>query len=175
MTIPTLDTARLRLRGHYPADLAPFLAMWQEPAFYRYLTGYPLPEEDVWTKMLRHAGVWALCGYGYWAVEEKATGRFIGNVGFGEWQRVIEPSLKGYPEIGWVLAPQAHGRGYAAEAARAVLAWGDAHLAQKRTVCLIGGANAPSLRLAARCGYQEFGRTEYKTHPVLLLERLAPR
>ncbi|MFD1469864.1 GNAT family N-acetyltransferase [Hymenobacter caeli] len=173
MTIPTLETERLRLRGHYPADLVPFLAMWQEPAFYRYLAGQPLPEEDVWTKMLRHAGVWALCGYGYWAVEEKATGQFIGNVGFGEWQRALEPSIKGYPEIGWVLAPRAHGRGYAAEAARAVLAWGDAHFAQKRTVCLIDEDNAPSLRLAAKCGYREFSRTAYKAHPIVLLERFA--
>ncbi|MEJ7664423.1 MAG: GNAT family N-acetyltransferase [Hymenobacter sp.] len=105
MEIPVLETARLRLRGHYPTDLPAFLAMWQQPAFYQHLTGTPLPEEEVWTKMLRHAGLWYLQGYGYWAVEEKATGEFIGAVGFGAWQRAITPSLKGWPEIGWVLAP----------------------------------------------------------------------
>lgn len=173
MTIPTLETERLRLRGHYPADLAPFLAMWQEPAFYQYLAGYPLPEEDVWTKMLRHAGVWALCGFGFWAVEEKATGQFVGAVGFGEWQRGIEPSLKGYPEIGWVLAPHAHGRGYATEAARAALAWGDAHLPTKRTVCIIDEANAPSRALAAKLGFQAVGHVRYKECPVVVLERWA--
>ncbi len=173
MIIPALETARLRLRGHSPADLGPFLAMWQEPAFYQFLGGKALPEEEVWTKILRHAGSWYLCGHGFWAVEEKATGQFIGAVGFGEWQRLIEPPLKGWPEAGWVLAPHAHGRGLAAEAVQAAVAWADAHLVQPRTVCLIDCDNAPSLRLAAKCGYQEFCRTLYKGLPVVLLERLA--
>ena len=173
MNIPVLETARLRLRGYSPADLEPSLAMWQEPAFYQFLGGKALPAEEVWTKMLRNAGSWYLNGYGYWAVEEKATGHFIGAVGFGEWQRAVEPSLKGWPEVGWVLAPRTHGRGYATEAARAALAWGDAHFVQKRTVCLISPDNLPSLRLAAKLGYQEFSRTLYKEQPVVLLERFA--
>ena len=175
MNIPVIETARLRLRGHYPSDLAPFVAMWQEPRFYQHLAGRPLPEEEVWTKMLRHAGVWQLCGYGFWAIEEKATGHFIGAVGFGEWQRTITPSLKGSPEVGWVLAPHTHGRGYALEAAAAALAWGDANLPVARTVCIVDVGNAASLRLAAKVGYQEIDRVLYKDIPVVLLERFAPR
>ncbi len=171
MDIPVLETTRLRLRGHYPTDLTASLAMWQEPAFYQYLGGQPLPEEEVWTKMLRHLGIWALCGYGFWAVEEKTTGHFIGVVGFGDWQRAITPSLKGFPEVGWVFAPGTHGQGYATEAAQAALAWADTHLDQPRTVCLIHPDNQPSLRLAAKCGYQEFSRTQYKGQPGVLLER----
>jgi len=174
MEIPLIETPRLRLRGHYPSDLAASVAMWQEPAFYQYLGGQPLPEEEVWTKMLRHLGIWALCGYGFWAVEEKATGDFIGVVGFGDWQRTISPSLKGYPEVGWVLAPHTHGQGYATEAAQAALAWADTQLQQPRTVCLIHPDNLPSLQLAAKVGYQEFGRTLYKGQPGILLERFAP-
>ena len=173
MEIPVIETARLRLRGHYPADSAAFLAMFQEPQFYQYLSGKPLPEEEVWTKMLRHMGVWQLCGYGFWAVEEKATGHFIGAVGFGEWRRDITPSLKGFPKVGWVFAPHTHGRGYAAEAAQAALAWGDAHLPQARTVCIVDVANQPSLRLAAKVGYQEIDRVLYKNIPIVLLERWA--
>ncbi len=172
--IPRLDTARLRLRANQAADLAPFLAMWQEPAFYEFLTGAPLGEEEVWTKLLRHLGQWPMQGYGYWGIEEKATGELVGAVGFADWQRTIEPSLKGFPEMGWVLAPRCHGRGYAAEAAQAALAWADAQLAQRRTVCLIDEANAPSLRLAAKLGFQEFSRTIYKGQSVRLLERLCP-
>jgi len=174
MTIPLLETERLRLRGHYPADLEAFVAMWQEPQFYQYLAGKPLPEEEIWTKMLRHMGIWQLCGYGFWAVEEKATGQFIGAVGFGAWQRDITPSLKGFPEVGWVLAAHTHGRGYATEAAQAALTWGDAHLPVPRTVCLIDVGNHPSLRLAAKCGYQEIAHVLYKGIPVVLLERFAP-
>jgi RimJ/RimL family protein N-acetyltransferase len=173
MTIPVLETERLRLRGHYPADLVASLAMWQEPAFYQFLGGQPLPEEEVWTKMLRHLGIWALCDYGFWAVEEKATGHYLGVVGFGDWQRSIVPSLKGFPEVGWVLAPQCHGQGYATEAMQAAFAWADAQFDQPRTVCLIHPDNLPSLRLAAKFGYQEFSRTIYKGQPGVLLERFA--
>jgi len=175
MEIPVIETARLRLRGHYPSDLAAFVAMFQEPQFYQHLSGHPLPEEEVWTKMLRHMGVWYLYGYGFWAVEEKATGHYIGAVGFGEWQRNIVPVIKGFPEVGWVLAPHTHGQGYGAEAAQAALAWGDAHLPQARTVCLVDVGNLPSLRLAAKVGYQEIDRVLYKGIPIVLLERFASR
>jgi RimJ/RimL family protein N-acetyltransferase len=175
MQIPIIETARLRLRGHYPSDLAASVAMFQEPQFYQHLTGHPLPEEEVWTKLLRHMGAWYLCGYGFWAIEEKSTGQYIGAVGFGDWQRAITPSLKGFPEVGWVLAPHTHGQGYALEAAQAALAWGDVHLPVARTVCLIDSGNLASLRLAAKVGYQEIDRVLYKNIPVVLLERLAHR
>jgi len=175
MTIPLLQTDRLLLRGHYPADLPPLVAMWQVPQFYQYLAPAPLSEEEIWTKMLRHMGFWQLCSYGFWAIEERDTGQFIGVAGFGAGQRAITPSLKGYPEIGWLLAAHTHGRGYATEAAQAVLAWADAHLPEPRTVCLIDVANAPSLRLAAKCGYREFARTDYHGAPVVLLERFGAK
>jgi RimJ/RimL family protein N-acetyltransferase len=160
VTIPVLETERLRLRGHYPSDLVASLAMWQEPAFYQFLGGQPLAEEEVWTKMLRHLGIWALCGYGFWAVEEKASGHYLGVVGFGDWQRAITPSLKGYPEVGWVLAPQVHGLGYATEAMQAALAWADTHLAQPRTVCLI----TPITRL--RCAWRRKLATRNSAAPL---------
>lgn len=172
-SIPLLKTERLRLRAHCAADLPASVAMWQQPAFYQFLGGKPLGEEEVWTKLLRHMGAWVLLGYGFWAVEEKASGDYIGAVGFGDWQRAISPALKGWPEAGWVLAPAAHGRGYASEALAAVLPWGDAHLPQPRTVCLIHPDNAASLRVAAKCGYREFCRTVYKGQPGVLLERFA--
>ncbi len=61
--------------------------------------------------MLRYGGLWNLLGFGYWAVEEKASGRFVGDVGFGMFQREIVPSYGEAPEAGWVLAPWCHGQG----------------------------------------------------------------
>ncbi|MGI4872763.1 MAG: GNAT family N-acetyltransferase [Janthinobacterium lividum] len=173
MTIPILETERLLLRANQATDLPAFLAMWQQPEFYTFLGGQPASEDEVWTKLLRHLGMWHLTGYGFWGVEEKATGRFIGAVGFAEWQRNLTPSLKGFPEAGWVFAPHAHGQGYATEATQAMLAWGDTQLPERRTVCLIDPANTPSLRLAAKLGYQDFARTSYKGEAVVLLERFA--
>ncbi|GAA3950457.1 GNAT family N-acetyltransferase [Hymenobacter algoricola] len=170
-TAPLLETGRLVLRPDQPTDLAPFVAMWAEPDFHRHLGGKPITEEEAWAKLLRNAGLWPVLGFGYWAMEEKSSGRFIGQVGFADFQRAIDPSLKGVPEIGWVLAPAVHGRGYATEAVRAVLAWGDAHFAPARTVCLIDPENRASLRVAEKCGYRLLARTTYKEQPILVLAR----
>ena len=174
MTAPTLETGRLRLRAYQAADLAPMLAMWQQPEFYQYLGGQPLPESEVWARILRSAGLWPVCGFGYWAIEEKDTNQFIGAVGFADFRRAITPAFREWPEAGWVLAPHAHGRGYATEAIGAVLAWGDSNFSQPRTVCLIDVANQPSLRVAAKHGYQEYARAELGGTPVVLLERFRP-
>lgn len=170
--VPLLETARLRLRGHRLADYAAFVAMWQEPDFYRFLSPGPLPAEEVWNKMLRNIGHWTLLGYGFWAVEEKATGRFIGNVGFGDFQRALEPPIGEAPEMGWVLAPDAHGRGLASEAVAAALNWAQTRFGPGRIVCLIHPDNAASLRVAARFGFQEYARTMYKDQPGVLLARV---
>jgi RimJ/RimL family protein N-acetyltransferase len=171
MIAPLLETERLRLRAYQPTDLQPLLAMWQEPQFYQYITGQPALESDVWMRLLRDAGLWVVCGFGYWALEEKATGEFIGAVGFADFRRDMTPALGDFPEAGWTLAPHVHGRGYGTEALAAALAWGDVHLPQPRTVCIIGVANEPSLRLANRLGYREYARTVFKDKSIVLLER----
>ena len=169
--VPVLETARLRLRGYLLTDFADWVAMWQEPDYYRYLSPEPLPAEEIWTKMLRAIGHWTLLGYGFWAVEEKATGQFIGAVGFSDFKRDLEPPLGDAPEMGWVLAPRAHGQGYASEAVTAALAWGESHFGPVRTVCIINPENQASLRVAAKFGYRPYAHVTYKEKPMVLLER----
>lgn len=171
MLAPVVETERLCLRGYQPADLPPLLAMWQQPQFYQHLTGQAATENEVWTKLLRDAGLWAVLGFGYWAIEEKASGEFVGAVGFADFHRALTPPLGHYPEAGWILAPRVHGQGYGTEALGAALAWADAHLPEPRTVCIINLANEPSRRLAAKAGYREYARTEFNGTPVVLLER----
>jgi RimJ/RimL family protein N-acetyltransferase len=177
VTIPTLTTERLTLSGHTLADFAECAAMWGDPDVTRFVGGRPQTEEEVWTRLLRYTGHWALLGFGYWVVRETATGRFIGEVGFAERRREIVPSIAGFPEIGWVLAAAAHGRGYATEAVQATLAWAESrpatesYFASGRTVCLIDTENARSIRVAEKTGYREFARTVYGGQPVILLDR----
>ena len=66
VAVPVIETERLRLRGHTLADFADSAAMWAEDAVTRLLGGRPLTEEEVWTRLLRYVGHWALQGYGYW-------------------------------------------------------------------------------------------------------------
>ena len=169
--VPVIETARLRLRGHRAADLDDCAGMWGDPAVTRYISGSPSMREDVWARMLRYAGHWAWLGYGFWAIEERATGRFAGEAGFGDFRRDIEPALDGIPEAGWVLAPWAHGRGFATEAVRGALAWGEARFGKRRTACLIHPENLASVRVAEKCGYREWTASNYRGHPVLVFAR----
>jgi len=77
---PVLESARLKLRAHGLDDFARCAAMWADPVVARYIGGKPLSEEEAWTKLLRYAGHWSVMGFGYWAVEEKETSRFIGEL-----------------------------------------------------------------------------------------------
>lgn len=91
----------------------------------------------------------------------------------GSFRREMTPALGDAPETGWVLASWAHGRGFATEALRAVLAWADRELAGRTTTCVIDPDNTQSLRVAAKCGYTEFARGEVKGSPVVVLRRNA--
>jgi RimJ/RimL family protein N-acetyltransferase len=170
-TIPTLETERLTLHGHRREDFAESAALWGDPEVTRHIGGKPFTAEEVWSRLLRHVGHWALLGFGYWVVREKASGRFVGEAGFQDLERAIEPPFDGAPEIGWVLAPWSHGRGYATEAALAAIAWGAQRFGDARTVCLIDLENTRSIRVAEKCGYREQVRTTYKGKPVIVLER----
>ncbi len=167
--VPVLETERLTLRGHRLDDFPASAAMWADPVVTRHFGGKPLSNEESWTKFLRYFGHWALLGYGYWVVEENATGNFAGEVGFADYKRDIQPPLNA-PEIGWVLASQFHGKGYATEAVRAAVAWGDRDF-KSRTTCIIHPENLASIRVAEKCGYREFRRTTYKDHPAIALAR----
>jgi RimJ/RimL family protein N-acetyltransferase len=169
--IPAIDTERLAFRGHRLDDFGDCAAMWADPGVTRHIGGKPFSKEDVWARVLRYAGHWALMGFGYWVIREKVSGRFVGEVGFADFKRQIEPSLEGVPEIGWALAPWAHGKGFATEAVRAALRWSETHLESQRTVCLISPDNLASIRVAGKCGYKEFARTTYKDQPTIIFDR----
>jgi len=170
-TAPVLETPRLVLRQHRPSDLADSLTMWSDPVVTRYLGGTPLSEEDVWLRLLRYAGNWALLGYGFWLVQERATGAFVGEVGFHELKRDTQPSFAGTPEIGWGLVPKFHRQGMAREAVRAALAWGDVHIESDSFVCMIHPDNAASIRVAQALGFERQGEATYKGGTQRLFKR----
>src|SRR5689334_9482142 len=79
---PELDTPRLRLRAHRIEDLPACIAMWSEPGVIRYTTGSVSGEQRTWARILTYLGHWQLMGFGYWAVVEKSTNRYVGELGF---------------------------------------------------------------------------------------------
>jgi RimJ/RimL family protein N-acetyltransferase len=168
--VPVIETKRLRLRGHTLGDFEALAAMWADPAVVRFISGKPSTREESWARLLRYPGHWALLGYGFWAIEEKGSGAFVGEGGFADFKRDIEPPISA-PEQGWALAPAMHGKGYAHEAVSAMLAWGEAHFRRRDFVCIISPENTPSLRLAEKLGYREFARTAYKGDASVMLRR----
>ncbi len=171
---PIIETDRLRLRGHVAADFEAVAAMWADPDVVRYIGGRPSTREESWARLLRYPGMWALLGYGFWAIEEKASGRLAGEGGFADFKRDITPAIEA-PEQGWALASWAHGRGYGSEAVAAMIAWGERHFARRDFVCIISPENAASIRVAEKAGYREVARTTYKDAPTLMFRRAASR
>ena len=171
--VPTIETARLRLRGFTAADVNAQAAMLADPEVVRYLGGQAQSREQAWRRMLAGAGMWPVLGYGYWAVERCADGAMIGQVGFGDFKRDLDPSIESVPEKGWVFAANAHGQGYAAEAAMAALEWGDRMLPGHGFAAIIDPANQPSIRLARKLGFGEEQEARYDGAPILLFRRPA--
>lgn len=121
--------------------------------------------------MLRYAGLWSMLGYGYWAVEDLASSKFVGDVGLADFHRELSPSIRGIPEAGWVFDPAFFGRGYATEALRAALAWADVNIRAEATACIIAPENAASIRVAEKTGYVERAHTTYAGAPTILFMR----
>jgi RimJ/RimL family protein N-acetyltransferase len=168
LNIPIVETQRLKLRGHTMEDFAHTLALWSDVAVVKFLGGKPFTLEECWTRFLRNRGHWCVLGFGYWVVEEKETGDFVGEVGFGNFKRDMEPPLGATPELGWVLAPAKHGKGYATEAAKGALDWGRKHFAVNDFICIINPAHRASLRVAGKCGFEQQSVGTYKGKPSIL-------
>ncbi len=171
LDIPRVETKRLVLRGHALEDFPAIRDMWSHPGVTKYIGGKPRPEEECWLKFLRAAGFWAHLGYGYWIIEERDSGAVVGEVGFGDFKRDIDPPLRGAPEIGWALAAPFHGKGYGYEAARGAVDWGDANSIASPMSCIVDPANTPSIRIAEKCGFSEITRTAYHGDEVILFHR----
>ena len=169
---PRIETERLVLRAHRVEDFAASFAMWSDPIVTRFIGGKPSTEQQAWMRILTYAGLWKMLGYGYWAVEEKATGEFAGEAGLADFHRAIEPRMRDAPESGWAFQRRAHGQGYATEAVRAILAWSDANLAARRTVSLIGVENRASIHVAEKCGYRLFAESEFLGEQTSFFERV---
>jgi RimJ/RimL family protein N-acetyltransferase len=175
--IPTLETSRLLLRAHTSADFPAFAANRADPHVVRFLgKGDLLSEEDAWLRFQSIVGHWHLMGWGTWAVEEMSSGAYAGSIGFADKRRPPEHPASGAPEMGWLLAADAHGKGYATEAVRAALDWAAAHFGTgQRVVCVISTENAPSIRVAEKCGFRKFATASRYGRGRLVFKQSLPR
>ena len=147
LQIPQLTTDRLLLREFRAEDFERYAEMMANPDVSRFLgDGQPLTRVEAWRQLAIFAGHWVLRGYGLWAVEERATGEFLGRIG------CLNP--EGFPafEIAYTLAPWAWGKGYAREGAAAALRYARETLGRTEIASIIRPANIPSIRVATSLG-----------------------
>jgi RimJ/RimL family protein N-acetyltransferase len=146
---PVIETERLLLRPWRSADIAPNTAMLSDPGTARYIVpgGKPVATAlEGWRNAAVMAGHWALLGFGMFAVEQKSTGTYIGRVG-----PLSPPGWPGF-EVGWGIAPEFRGQGYALEAARAAIDWVFATFEIDEIVHCIEDTNTASQAVARRLG-----------------------
>ena len=141
--VPVIETPRLLLRGWRDSDLDAFAAFSADPSTARFVGGV-CSREEAWRRMAAYAGHWLLRGYGLWALEEKASGAFVGYSGL--WFPEGWPEL----ELGWSLVKSAWGKGYATEAARRARDWAYDGLGAATLISLIDKQNFPSHAVADR-------------------------
>lgn len=166
-----IETSRLLLRPHELSDYSDICTMWADPAVVRHIYEKVQTDAESWFRLLRYRGHWELLGYGYWAVTDKNDSTFLGEVGFADYRREIEPSFNGMPEAGWVMKARTHGRGMAREAVTAAMAWMDENTAARRTVAMISPENESSLRLADALGYKKTRNSLYNGFDREIWER----
>lgn len=145
--------------------------MWADPKVVEFISGKPLTSEETWARLLRNIGHWYVLGYGGWTVEDNQTGDFLGHVGLGDLKRNIAPELDGLPEIGWVLATSAQGRGIATETVKAAVEWADKNLSAAKTFGIFAPEHKVSQRVAQKCGYENMMTTSYHDQPTLIMTR----
>jgi RimJ/RimL family protein N-acetyltransferase len=161
ISVPVIETERLILRRWRDSDIAPNTAMLSDPPTARFITadGKPVTEELVgWRNAAIMAGHWVLHGFGMFVVEEKSTGKFVGRV--GPW---FPPGWPGF-EVGWGIAGEFRGKGYAVEAARASIDWAFATFELDRIVHCIDRENTASQAVARRLGAERQGETDLFGH-----------
>jgi RimJ/RimL family protein N-acetyltransferase len=160
---PGIETDRLILRQWRESDIAANTAMLGDPLSGRFITADRKPVTDPmsgWRNSAIMAGHWALHGFGMFAVEEKSSGKFAGRV--GPFFPPVWPDF----EVGWGIAKEFRGKGYAVEAARAAIAWTFATFELERVVHCIDRENTASQSVARRLGACNDGETMLLGHPV---------
>ena len=158
---PVIQTERLILRQWRGADVAPNTAMLADPVSGRFITADNKPvatELAGWRNAAVMAGHWVLHGIGMFVVEEKSSGKFVGRV--GPW---FPPGWPGF-EIGWGIAPEFRGKGYAVDAARAAIDWSFATFEIDRILHCIDRENTASQAVARRLGAEKGGEIDLFGH-----------
>jgi len=157
-----LETERLVLRPPTVDDLPFILEQMNTDAVMRYLGGELRSPREVHEGLEADIAAFSDGGHRRWTVWLKGEKQRVGRCGLFHVRTHAAPEpLRGQNEIGWTLAKDFWGRGYATEAARAVLAFAFATLAFPVVYSQTSDSNAPSTRMMRRLGFQRRSELDY--------------
>jgi RimJ/RimL family protein N-acetyltransferase len=163
-SVPYLHTERLLLREYRREDFDAFAAHLADPVSAAHLG--TSDRQTAWRFFCSQAGQWLIHGAGWWAVEEKATGRLVGTIGAFFREECTEM------ELGWNTYRAFWGHGFANEAAAAVVNHAFKTRGEPKVRALITPANASSLRVAMRLGMTYQADTELYGKAVGIYARM---
>lgn len=156
----SIETERLLLRPVTVDDLEELVRLHDDPLVARYLG----VRDREWYQWRIRASLeeWEERGHGFVVVVDAASGRFLGRTGLKYWPQFEET------ELGWVLRPEARGRGIATEAAAAVLGWGFERFEFPYVTAMIRPDNTASIGVAERLGMEPIRSDELLGDPVIV-------
>ncbi|WP_051504310.1 GNAT family N-acetyltransferase [Sphingomonas jaspsi] len=169
---PVVETRRLRLRPMEMDDFKDFEAMMCDPSALAYSHKSAMGSDEAWTRFLRQVGHWHLLGYGPFAVFDRETDEFVGEVGFGQFNRNLGGHFDWAPEACWTIVKGRQNEGLATEAVAGAVTWVERVLGATRTVCIVSADNIASIRVAEKIGFRPFKRSEFKGFPAVFFERV---
>jgi RimJ/RimL family protein N-acetyltransferase len=143
-----LLTDRLRLRQWEDRDVDRLAWIYTDPGYLEHMPA--MDRQATASQVARFRERWEEDGFSHWAVEERATGTLVGRIGLlchHDWPLEAAPV-----EVGWTLAPEARGRGFATEGGRASVEAAFAHLDVARLISITTPGNARSRRVMEKLG-----------------------
>ena len=142
-----LETERLILRTIDPVrDFEPWAIAMADERTVRFTGGQVLDRALAWRNMAAMIGHWEIRGYGFFSLENRKTGEWLGRV--GPWFPEGWPA----PEVGWTISPDHWGKGYATEAGHACIEYAFQTLGWQRVIHVILKDNVRSAAVAKKLG-----------------------
>ena len=163
-----IETDRLILRAFLETDREPWAAMNADPEVMRHFPA-TLSREEADAVIERVNGKIAETGVGFWALERKSDGAFLGFAGLNQIAHEHLP-IFGRWEVGWRLARHAWGQGYASEAGAAALAHGFGRMGLPQILAYTAITNTPSEAVMQRLGMRRAADMDFD-HPLIAADR----